>query len=190
LTFLRDDLEQNSSRQEFQEMETAVNTAITTARQLSVDLSPPILANEGLTEAINWLGTQMQAQYGLEIELQAEGSFLVPEVERRALLFRIVREALFNVVKHAGVQQATVRLEQANGEYLIEVSDKGVGFDPEQQLSDKDGDAAGGGLLRGRERLRFIGGRIEFESAPGEGTCVTITAPVATEPAPTQGRRS
>jgi two-component system, chemotaxis family, CheB/CheR fusion protein len=186
LLFLRDTIDQEAPLREIEEMETAVKDAINTVRTLSVDLSPPILASEGLTEAIRWLASQMQAQYGLEVRIEAADSFPVQSVDKRVLLFQIVRETLFNVVKHSRVQNVVVALQRQNNLYQIDVIDEGVGFDPPQVLARRSASRAlvGQGLLRARERLRFIDGRIELEAAPGAGTRVTIIAPVtaASEP--------
>jgi two-component system, chemotaxis family, CheB/CheR fusion protein len=181
LAFLQGAVRQEAALLEIEEMGAAVETAITTARRLSVDLSPPILAEEGLAEAIRWLAEQMEAQYGLQVALKADDSFPVPDVDKRVLLFQIVRESLFNVLKHAGVQSATVMLARTNGEYQIDVVDEGSGFEPEY-LGDAGSQGLlpvdGSGLQRARERLRFIGGRLEFEAAPGAGTRVKVLAPV------------
>jgi signal transduction histidine kinase len=181
LAFLQDAVRQEPALLEVEEMGAAVETAITTARRLSVDLSPPILAEEGLAEAIRWLGEQMEAQYGLQVALKADGSFPVLDVDKRVLLFQIVRETLFNVVKHAGVQSVMVMLARTNGEYQIDVVDEGNGFDPEHLWNGGSREFLpidGSGLQRARERLRFIGGRLELQAAPGAGTRVTVLAPV------------
>lgn len=175
LIFLRDDGEGEAFLQKIEEMKQALETATKTARRLSVDLSPPILEGEGLTEAIRWLAGQMREQHQLQAAVQAEGSFPVPDRGRRVLLFQMVRELLFNIVKHAGVRSVTVAMQQVDGDYRIEVVDEGAGFDLEAVI----GDGAipeGRGLWIMHERLQLIGGRLEIESAPGEGTRVTIVA--------------
>lgn len=171
---------------ELGEMEEAVELATETARNLSVDLSPPILEGDGLAEAIGWVAGRMREHYGLAVNLEIEpggraagdgdASFPVPEQDRRVLLFRTVRELLFNAVKHAGAQQVTVRLQHVDGAYRIDVVDEGAGFDPEVVLG-PEATARGRGLLHARERLRLVGGRLEVASAPGRGTRVTIVAP-------------
>jgi two-component system, chemotaxis family, CheB/CheR fusion protein len=167
--------------QEIAVLKEALETASTTARQLSVELSPPILEGEGLAEALGWLSNLMEERYQLQVTIEAEGSFVVPDLDRRVLLFQAVRELLFNVVKYAGVPEATVRLQEIDdGElgaaYRIDVIDEGVGFDLETVLG-PGANRKGRGLLHIRERLRFIGGRLEVRSTPDDGTRVTITAP-------------
>ncbi|MFW6182898.1 MAG: chemotaxis protein CheB [Chloroflexota bacterium] len=185
LSFLRNQaapmVEADAMLQEIAELEEMLEMAIATARQLSVELSPPILQGEGLAEAIGWLADLMEQRYQLQVTTEAEGSFAVPDLDRRVLLFQVVRELLFNIVKHAGVPEATVRLQKINDgemdvEYRIDVIDEGVGFDPETVLG-ADARPNGRGLLHIRERLRFIGGRLEVRSIPDDGTRATITVP-------------
>ncbi|MEZ4715061.1 MAG: histidine kinase [Caldilineaceae bacterium] len=107
----------------------SVNAAIATTRSLSVDLSPPVLYDEGLAEAVHWLAAQMKQQHGLKVEVQAQTEEQMLSADLRVLLFQIVRELLFNVVKHAGVTEAVVTLARVDGSIRVEVADQGHGFD-------------------------------------------------------------
>lgn len=141
------------------------------ARQLNVDLSPAVLNGDGLTEAICWLAGQMGEQHRLGVTVEATQSFPIPEQSLRVLLFQSVRELLFNVVKHANAEQATVRLQQENGQVRIVVQDHGDGFAAEQPFS-------GSGLANMRYRLTLAGGDLQVQSAPGQGTTAVIVAPL------------
>jgi PAS domain S-box-containing protein len=185
LTLLRDQAapmaEAGETMQGIVDLDEALEMAITTARQLSVELSPPILEGEGLAEALGWLSILMQERYQLRVTVEAAGSFAVPDLDRRVVLFQALRELLFNIVKHAGVPEATVRLQEIDdGElgtvYRIDVIDGGVGFDPEMVLG-PNASINSRGLPHIRERLRFINGRLEVSSTPDNGTRVTIIAP-------------
>ncbi|WP_442907177.1 CheR family methyltransferase [Billgrantia diversa] len=148
--------------------------AIETTRQLTVDLSPPILKNEGLADAIGWLKRQMQQLHSLEIELETLNPPVTSNENLRVLLFQVVRELLFNIKKHANVDRARVELDQADERILIRVSDSGQGFTSEV-MEDRHG--SGFGLVSVRERLRLLGGDMEINSAPGEGTTILIWVP-------------
>ncbi len=149
--------------------------AIQTTRELTVDLSPPVLAGEGLAEALGWLTTQMAEVYRLHIDLQTTVGLPVTDKEMRVLLFQIVRELLFNVFKHAGTDRAVVTLQKGENETLIIcVIDEGRGFDLAAAEARYDG---GFGLFSVRERLGLFGGQIEINSAPGAGTHITINSP-------------
>lgn len=163
-----------------------LNEVVLITRHLSVDLSPPILRDEGLTQAIEWLASQIQQQHGLRIEIQANGSFAIPDEDLQMLLFRSVRELLFNVVKHSGVNRAVVALQQENGDLCIQVRDTGRGFDVaalassiNDDVEDDDLHYRSFGLPTLRHRLSLFGGRMEIQSEPGAGTIVSITVPVS-----------
>jgi signal transduction histidine kinase len=90
------------------------------------------------------------------------------------LLFQSIRELLFNVVKHAGVLEATVTLEQADGHHRIIVSDSGKGFDAKAVMQDLK---TAHGLLFVQDRLSLLGFTTEVNSKPGEGTRIVIELP-------------
>ena len=154
-------------------------------RNLSIDLSPPILQDEGLSQAINWLAGRMRERYGLPIEIQADGPFIIPDEELQIFLFNCVRELLFNVVKHAEAGQAVVRLQWSDGGLQIEVRDDGKGFPSmmgEQQvaseMSGADDLQLSFGLPTIRQQLGLFGGRMEIKSEPRAGTQITLIIPV------------
>jgi two-component system, chemotaxis family, CheB/CheR fusion protein len=153
-----------------------ISQAITTTRQLTVDLSPPILANEGLVDAMEWLQRQMHDLHGIEVLLEPVGEINVADEDVRVLLFQIVRELLFNVKKHAAVDHATVRLECLDGLNVITVIDEGRGFDM-QRLSSLPKEARGFGLFSIEERMRLLGGHVTIVSQPGTGTTVSVHLP-------------
>jgi len=148
-----------------------LSDTITITRNLSIDLSPIVLQGEGLTEAITWLSAQMKEQYDLQIHIDAKDSFSNLDNHMRVLLFQAVRELLFNIVKHADNAQATVTLEKIDGLGRITISDRGKGFDVEAVMKDPK---ASHGLLIIQDRLSVMGGSLEVNSKPGEGTRAVI----------------
>jgi signal transduction histidine kinase len=158
------------------EVTSLLEQAIESARSLTAELSPAVLYEAGLSAALEWLGRQMEAAYGLHVEVSADGAAEPRTEELRVVLFECVRELLFNVVKHSGVLEARVTL--ASGERdscTLAVCDRGKGFEPAR--AEQSQDAGGFGLFSIRERLRLLGGHLAVRSAPGEGACLTITAP-------------
>ena len=97
--------------------------------------------------------------------------------EARVLLFRAVRELLFNVLKHSQANRARVCMRRAGGHLEVIVEDKGVGFAPDE-LGGSSGKIEGFGLFSIRERLNYFGGRMEIESIRGEATRVILTLPL------------
>lgn len=141
-------------------------------RTLSSELDPPV-GEQSLRDALEWLAVQMDESYDLAVEVEASGSLKTTDKNLRVLLFRLVRELLFNVVKHAETDRASIRLAKQDGRLRVVIEDDGRGFDP-SALDDQD---EGLGLVSVRERIRMIGGEFEVASAPGEGTRVVIDVP-------------
>ena len=96
--------------------------------------------------------------------------------ESESHLYRIVQEALNNVSKHAAARHVSVLLEHNDGEVRLIIEDDGRGFDAEQAAAGLN--HRGMGLTSMQERAALIGGRVEFESAPGQGTTVFARVPI------------
>lgn len=175
--------EQEGALHSVTEAEEWITGSIETTRRLTVDLSPPILKSEGLADALGWLVSQMKGLYSLSVVLKAHHGFRMPDPDMRVLLFQIVRELLFNVVKHAGADHAIVELQSTNDEVLIHVSDDGDGFDVEQAMA-RTKNRSGLGLFNAAERVRLFGGRMHIESTPGAGSRITIRVPTPLEAPP------
>ena len=152
------------------------------------ELGPVVLNEHDLAAAVESVGKRMES-YGLRVVVCDDG---LPKPLHRdvlGLLFQSVRELLFNVVKHAGTDSATVSLKRVGGEVRVTVADSGGGFDASRQQAGPS-PAGGFGLLSIRERLDLLGGRVEMDSSPGQGTRIELAAPLdenagaAPEPAP------
>jgi two-component system, chemotaxis family, CheB/CheR fusion protein len=177
LSFLKDAYEKNDLRAfqiDFPQLETWLSESIQVTRQLSVDLSPPILHGEGLVEAVVWLAAQMQEQYGLNINIQMDSTPLAIEEKVRVLVFYAVRELLFNVVKHSGTLEATVNFESKEAYLNVIVSDRGKGFAMELLTSRQH---MGHGIESLLHRLDLLGCSMKVQSGLGQGTQVTIEVP-------------
>ena len=149
--------------------------SIIKTRRLSHELSPPALHHTGLVPTLKWLANQMREQFGLQVLLEGDMAPLLAYAPLKVFLFRAVQELLFNVVKHAGIQEARVVLSDSDHGLTITVSDQGRGFDP--RILDSEPAATGLGLLSLRERARHIGGGLIMESAPGQGSRFALTVP-------------
>jgi signal transduction histidine kinase len=116
----------------------------------------------------------MQDQYGLHVGVEPNGISTRYEDTLRILVFQAVREALFNVVKHAGTLHATVRFEEAHNQVRLTIGDDGKGFDTSASAFDQNGS---GGLSNFRHRLSLMGCSLHIHSEPGTGTRVMIDIP-------------
>lgn len=157
--------------------------ALTVTRQLMSDLCPPMLGDDrDLVAAVHWVTAKLQ-RHGLTVRVVDDGKrkLLDPDVLRIA--HQSLHELLFNVLKHAQVTEATVRLRRIGGYLAIQVKDRGTGFKMEgAQAPTREG---GFGLFNLREQLRAIGGHIGVSSSPGRGARVTILLPLRSRSAVT-----
>ncbi|MFB3903217.1 MAG: PAS domain S-box protein [Acidobacteriota bacterium] len=153
-----------------------IDESIGQSRSLTTELTPPILYQSGLVPGLEQLAHWVKEKHRLDVAVETTTDVSPENQEAAVVLFSAARELLFNVVKHSGVHQARVTLSQKEGRVQLAVEDQGVGFDLAVL---RDGTKAGFGLLNIRERLRSIGGDVQFRSEPGQGTCVTLIAPAA-----------
>lgn len=146
--------------------------ALAEMRALIFELRPASLETEGLVAALRTHCAALQGRIGLAIALDAEDSRRLPgEVE--SALFRIAQEALHNVVKHAAASQVRVTVAQDDAQATLVVEDDGVGFDA---ASVPDGHL---GLASIRARADKLGGHVELQTAPGNGTSIRVAVPLA-----------
>ena len=162
------------------EVEELIGRAESTTRSLAFQLSPAVLYELGLVPALQWLAEDLGKTYGLSVELSDDGAPKPLSQSSRAVVFRAIRELLINVVRHAGVQTAYVETRRAGGQIEVEVSDDGNGFAADRIDTQS---RASFGLTSVRERLSFIGGKVEISSVPGNGTEVRFTAPLSQDQA-------
>ena len=150
-----------------------IDQVIQFTRSLTFELSLTVLYDLGLGAAIEWLGEQFQKQYDLQIKVIREGPENLLDDAAGVLLFRIVRELLTNVLKHAQANQVLITL-QSTGEHIhLQVADNGIGFD-----RSKVSMFSGFGLFNIQERLGDLGGYLDLQTVPGKGTSAAIVVPV------------
>jgi two-component system CheB/CheR fusion protein len=154
-----------------------VHRAIGATRKLAVDLSPPVLKDEGLVPMLIWLGSQIKESHGLDVEVKGPRVHYAMSDGMRGLLYQGARELLFNVVKHADAKRATVEVGIADGMFRVDVTDDGRGFDEGRAVDAEHPEHFG--LNNLRERLTLFGGRLEIHSESASGTCVSMLMPQA-----------
>ncbi len=145
--------------------------ALQDVRALAVELRPTALDDFGLVAALERLAETFQARSGLETVVQANIDGRLP-AEIETVLYRVVQEALTNVLKHASAERVSIVLRSRTGTVAVTVDDDGLGFEP----TDVRDEALG--LLGMRERLALVGGTLEVESSPESGTTIAAEVPV------------
>lgn len=149
-----------------------IEQTIKETRTLTFELSPPILYELGLGQAIKWLIDQFREKHGLDIELIDDGLDKPFNNNTRFFLFQAIRELLVNVVKHAQATKANIIMTRDDRNLRIILEDDGVGFPKPSVNYD------GYGLFNIRERMNHINGQFDIKSIPGRGTRVTLVAPL------------
>jgi signal transduction histidine kinase len=158
-------------------------------RHLITELRPAALDDLGLAAALQALARRAQAIDGLDVQIEIE---LGPEQEQRRLdaelestIYRVVQEALTNVSRHAQATTATVSIVERDGVVRASVTDDGKGLPEADRLGPRgDGLEGGFGMSGMRERAELVGGELELVPAPGKGTVMRLTVPLAGRPDP------
>jgi signal transduction histidine kinase len=146
-------------------------------RDLSLDLRPPMLDDLGLVAALRWYLDRQAKLAGFEARFTTDPLPGRPASYIETTCYRVAQEALTNVVRHAQARQVRVELRRRDGQAELIVRDDGVGFDVQAALQGaRHGSSFG--VLGMQERVLLAGGRIEIESAPGQGTEVRACFPV------------
>jgi signal transduction histidine kinase len=163
------------ARERMAEARRLLREAVVEARGIMEGLRPASLESGGLCAAANELarGAERKAAGNLQVDVECrlDETRFAPVIE--SALYRILQEALSNVVKHSGASQVHVLLEQRGEELYLSVEDNGAGFDVAAADSSRFG-------LRGmRERAESLGGRLEIASQPGSGARLEARLPAA-----------
>jgi len=152
-------------------------------RNLAMELSPPVLDEPDFATTLRWLANHMKELHGLPAELHVISSARSSNLALRVLLFRIVRELLFNIVKHAGATKVAIELHGAENSIEVRIIDDGCGFDTSGETGEAE-ITGGFGLFAVRKRLQMLGGQMTIDSAPGAGTRTLVIAPLTDRPIP------
>jgi signal transduction histidine kinase len=149
--------------------------ALAGLRKLIRGLRPTVLDDLGLTAALQQCALEINQTSSTDVEVCSEtGNRRLP-AEMETGLFRIAREALDNVLRHAAARSARIDVRVGGGSAEMTVSDDGVGFDP---VDSRARSGVPSGIDRMRERARLAGGTLTLRSRPGEGTAVSVRLPL------------
>jgi signal transduction histidine kinase len=145
-------------------------------RTVSYLLHPPLLDEAGLAAALRWYASGFAARSGITVRLELDEPPTRPALPVELALFRIVQEALTNVYRHSGSSHAAVRLAWTDERVVVEVEDQGRGWTPLPNAAET-GPWPGVGIASMHERVRHLGGTLEWRSQSGQGTLVRASVP-------------
>lgn len=161
------------------ELRTLASRAVGDVRRLVVDLRPELLEDMGLSAALSWYAQAVLEPQGVKVVMDVDSLHERLPAAVEIAVFRVVQEALTNVLKHARARNVEVSLQWVGDDLVGEVKDDGVGFD--RTAGDAAEPGAGVGLIGMRERMTLLGGTLEVTTAPGKGTSVAFRVPGAKE---------
>jgi len=156
------------------EIERTVTRIIRAVRRIATDLRPGILDELGVVAAIEWMTKDFKKRTGIGCKVTIKAVGKVTGTSHATAIFRIVQEALTNVMRHAAASQVSLSLEKKDETMILEVRDNGIGI--------KEGrvfDTKSLGLTGIRERALLLGGNADISGKPGEGTLVRVVLPIA-----------
>jgi signal transduction histidine kinase len=173
LFLLRDRAEdQKLFLQKLSSMSELVDHSLARVRAIATELRPVVLDKLGLVAAIEWQIEEFHDRWGIACETHLPAGKFVLDSDRSTAVFRILQEALTNVVRHAHATKVVVDLKNEAGNVVLTVRDNGKGINPKALHYH-----ASIGLLGMRERALSFGGKTEVARLPEGGTCVTVWIP-------------
>jgi PAS domain S-box-containing protein len=150
---------------------------IKSIRSLMFELSPPILYDLGLEEAIEWLAEHFSQEFQITIQVSRDEQPKPLKGERNIILFQAVKELLSNIVQHSQATIAKISIRRACNDFKIIIEDNGIGFDIDLIDHNKN-KIKGFGLFTIYERIDYVGGSMIIESINSQGTKVTLLMPM------------
>lgn len=155
-----------------------LDATVKTIRTIINNLRPAVL-DLGLNAAIEWQVNEFRRRTGIACDLvMSEQEFILDDM-RATSLFRILQESLTNVIRHANASHVLIELRQKDGRLVMRIIDNGVGIHQDHRRA-----ANAFGLVGVEERILALDGTFTIDSAPGQGTTLTIYIPLATDTAP------
>lgn len=143
-------------------------------RSISTSLRPTVLDDLGLGASYRVHFERMQETYGVHVNFHDHTSSCRYTPDQETVFFRVCQEAVNNACKYSGCREIEVSLVETDGYLTLKVKDTGVGFDPEHIQAK----GSGMGLLGMADRAELIDGELTYQTAPGKGTTIWLTAPI------------
>lgn len=164
--------------QGLRQLETLVTQSLNELQRLISDLRPSHLDDLGLPSALRWYASNIEERTPLDVRVEIRGKEQDISASIKTAVFRIVQEALNNVIRHAGANHVFITLEYEDDELEVCVQDDGQGFDSQAH---KKGKRVSWGLKNMEERATLLGGRFSVSSKQGEGTKIEVSIPYLQE---------
>lgn len=156
---------------------TVIDQTLQYVRDLSVELRPSLLDDLGLVPAVRWYLTRQAERAGWKVDVQVD-ELLSPPQSIAIACFRVIQEAVTNIIRHSHATTVIVSLRRQEGDLLLSIRDNGQGFEVQKALAEATrGQSLG--LLGMQERIRFLNGSLSIDSNLGQGTEVRVRVPLS-----------
>lgn len=163
-------------REELLELKDVVRKSLQDVRKIIFDLRPMVLDDLGIIPALKRYIAEIQEKNTLFIDFQFRGSQERMSSTLEIAIFRVIQEALNNVLKHSGARSVTIYLEQMPGQVNVRIKDDGCGFNLDDVLNSSNNDNYG--LIGIRERVQLLDGDFKLITAPNRGTDLIVKIPL------------
>jgi signal transduction histidine kinase len=163
------------------ELQSLTADSLRELQRLMADLRPSHLDDLGLSAALRWYSSKLEERSALKIKVEISGVEQPIAESAKIATFRIIQEALNNIVRHADARNASVSLDFAKQGVKVTVTDDGCGFDLERLHRTRASNRPPLGLAGMQERAALLGGAVSVRSAPGEGTTIDAYVPYRDE---------
>jgi two-component system, NarL family, sensor histidine kinase ComP len=160
-----------------EEIKESLQSSIFEIREMCHELYPVMVEDLGLGPSLNALKRKFQANYNVTIEIDYNTNFKVIPTFVSIHVFRIIKELIYNAIKHSQSKTIVVSIIEMNGFLNIKVKDHGIGFEVPNRLAElsKENHL---GLITVQKRVNQLKGSLDIQSEPGIGTCISITLPI------------
>jgi PAS domain S-box-containing protein len=161
-------------RTKIETMITLTATTLDTIKRLASELRPMVLDELGLVDAIEWQTAQFETRTGIAVQYVCPLEKVDLNREQSTAVFRILQEAMTNILRHAQATNVNIIMTQKAGEFELTIKDNGRGITESQTSGTQSL-----GLLGMRERAHLVGAQIEIAGMPGKGTLVAVRIPLS-----------
>jgi len=149
-----------------------VSTAAEASNRIVTDLRPSILDDLGLLAAIEWQAEDFSKRSGIPCLVSSSLKYLTLPKNRSTAVFRIFQESLTNIAKHAQASRVDVMLMRKGEDFFLQIADNGIGLHTKKERKNSHG-------MKGmKERARYLGGELHFESETGQGVRIAMRMPI------------
>jgi signal transduction histidine kinase len=153
-------------------MSKLIDSIVQSVQRISSNLRPALLDNLGIVAAVDWQAKEFQRRTKIQCESRIDSPEIILNQERSTALFRILQETLTNVARHSKATKVRIELKKNTDAVELTIRDNGIGISAQNVANPKSF-----GLIGMRERIRQVGGEIDFSGKRGKGTLVTVTVP-------------